>query len=329
MRNLNRSAYTYRRFRSQNKAKNEAARESIGTQPAEEDASLSSNLNPVPEKEWLEVYFGALPYGAVLVGKKGEVLFANAAFGRICACDIEAPGFLGMDVQHLLSKLGVSPENMDSAFPPAEFRTTDGRVIDCSAHPLFHKSPKSSSSTELWLFKDVSEDRAAADQLVYLAEHDMLTGLFNRHRFHEELLHQMKVAGRQKTELALLYIDLDNFKMINDKMGHRAGDELLKKVAIALSARVRSNEFLARLGGDEFAILVPAANDLAVRSLYKRIQTAIEDIPFEYPHGVKIGCSIGSAKYPSDTTNEKELMARADAKMYETKPSRRKKQATS
>ncbi len=325
MRNLNRSAYTYRRFRSQNKAKNEALKESAVKTAGGEFDFESAEPSQIPGKNWLDTFLGALPYGVLLVGTKGEILFANSAFGSICACDIDAPGFMGMDVQRLLVKLGVEPGEKESCIPPSEIKTSEGLVVACSTHPLDHSRIEESPAVELWLFKDVTEERAAADQLVYLAEHDVLTGLYNRHRFQEELSHQMKVASRQKSELALLYIDLDNFKTINDSMGHRAGDELLKTVAQKLLSQVRSNEFLARIGGDEFAVLVPSANDLAVRNLSKRIHDAVTDMPGgQLDPNMRISCSIGIAMYPRDASSEKDLLARADAAMYETKPSRRK-----
>lgn len=328
MRNLNRSAYTYRRFRSQNKAKNESVKNSP---PGHEtgEGSIRSADQQVPDRKWLDTFLGALPYGVLLVGKNGEIVFANSAFGSICACDIEEPEFIGMDVQRLLVKLGVEPGKKERCNPPAEIASDDGRIIACSAHPLDYSRMEASPAMELWLFKDVTEERAAAEQLVYLAEHDILTGLYNRHRFQDELAHQMKVASRQKAELALLYIDLDNFKAINDNMGHRVGDEVLKSVAQQLSAQVRSNEFLARIGGDEFVVLIPAANDLAVRNLQNRIRAAVSDMQLELPdRGMGISCSIGTALYPSDATTERDLMAHADAAMYKTKPARRKHLAT-
>lgn len=322
MRNLNRSAYTYRRFRSQNKAKNEALRDSTANHEQGESNSRTSPV-PFPEKSWLDAFLGALPYGVLLVGKKGEILFANSAFGSICTCNIEEPGFIGMDVQRLLVKLGVEPGMKESCIPPSEIQSGDGRIIACSAHPLDFSKIEVSPAVELWLFKDITEERVAADQLVYLAEHDMLTGLNNRRRFQEELAHQMKAANRNKTDLALLFIDLDNFKTINDSMGHRAGDELLKNVAQRLASQVRGNEFVARIGGDEFAVLVPSANELAIRSLSNRIRTVISEMPSEnLGEGVQISCSIGVAQYPGDALTENDLMARADASMYQSKANR-------
>lgn len=322
MRNLNRSAYTYRRFRSQNKAKNEAVKETASSQEGGE-IDLQPSLNQFPDKSWLDTYLGALPYGVLLVGKKGEVLFANTAFGSICTCNINDPGFIGMDVQRLLVKLGVEPGKKETCIPPGEIKSGDGRIIACSAHPLDYSRMEASPAVEMWLFKDITEERIAADQLVYMAEHDMLTGLHNRRRFQEELSHQIMAASRNKNPLALLFIDLDNFKIINDSMGHRAGDELLKGVAQRIASQVRGNEFVARIGGDEFAVLVPSANDLAIRSLSNRIRAAVSGMQTEdFASGVQVSCSIGVAQYPSDALTEKDLMAQADAAMYQSKANR-------
>ncbi len=180
------------------------------------------------------------------------------------------------------------------------------------------------------LIANISERKAMVENLRNMAERDGLTNLFNRTYFQSEFARAVhSVKNKTIATCALLYIDLDNFKSVNDSMGHRAGDELLKLVAQQLVRQVRSNEFLARIGGDEFAVLIPSANDLAVRTLHNRIRTAVSGASDDYLRGSKINCSIGMAFYPADASSENELMAKADAAMYETKPARHKIHAAS
>ena len=106
------------------------------------------------------------------------------------------------------------------------------------------------------VFSDITKAKQSQDQLDHLAHHDPLTALPNRLLFHDRLQHALQQAARHKTQLAVLFIDLDRFKNVNDTLGHHVGDELLKQVARALAARLREGDTLARLGGDEFIVLL-------------------------------------------------------------------------
>src|SRR6185369_6864571 len=132
----------------------------------------------------------------------------------------------------------------------------------------------------IWIFEDVTLERQTAEQLIYLAERDALTGLFNRHRFNEELSRMIADAQRHTSRVALLFFDLDDFKYINDTFGHRAGDAMLIRVAGEVASQVRRNEIFSRLGGDEFAILAPDISDQEAESFAERIVRAIARIPF-------------------------------------------------
>ena len=105
------------------------------------------------------------------------------------------------------------------------------------------------------MYEDVTRERRTAEQLMYLAERDSLTGLFNRHRFKDELSRMISNAERRGSPGGLILMDLDEFKFVNDSYGHQAGDALLARLASELRALVREGEMSARIGGDEFAVL--------------------------------------------------------------------------
>jgi diguanylate cyclase (GGDEF)-like protein len=165
------------------------------------------------------------------------------------------------------------PPQQGEIFGTLEIQLTDGRLITQGMHSVEDVYGRAVGC--LWLFEDVTRERQTADQLIYLAERDALTGLYNRHRFNEELSRMIAEAQRGRTRVALLFFDLDDFKFINDTFGHRAGDAMLIRVAGEVAGQVRRNEMFARLGGDEFAILVPEISDEMLRVLAERITRSI------------------------------------------------------
>ena len=154
-----------------------------------------------------------------------------------------------------------------------EIPMADGRLITQQVHAV--EDVYGRPVGHLWLFQDVTRERQTADQLIYLAERDALTGLYNRHRFNDELARMIADAQRHSSRVALLFFDLDDFKYINDTFGHRAGDAMLIRVAGEVAGRVRRNEMFARLGGDEFAILVPEISEEMLRVLAERAGSAL------------------------------------------------------
>ena len=161
---------------------------------------------------------------------------------------------------------------------------------------------------------------AANRQLRYLASHDALTGLPNRLLLEDRITQAIAHAKRQSHEFALLVIDLDRFKLINDSLGHRSGDELLREVAQRLKRAVRAIDTTARIGGDEFVILVdgPVAQPEALE-LARRVIGEMEPSIRLQGIDVHISPSIGAAFYPRDGASVDALLARADAAMYSAK----------
>lgn len=164
------------------------------------------------------------------------------------------------------------------------------------------------------IVSDISERRAVIDHLRHLAEHDSLTGLNNRQYFNDALEHAFARSTRhQQSRCACIYIDLDNFKYINDTLGHLEGDRLLVGIANTLKARTRKSDILARLGGDEFALLLPDADKEQAATVANDYRQSITGYTFSAAgKHIDTGCSIGVAVYEPDMQNMEDLLARAD-----------------
>jgi diguanylate cyclase (GGDEF)-like protein len=174
--------------------------------------------------------------------------------------------------------------------------------------------------TVLVLAAVVSERKRVEMELLYQVDHDPLTELANRRRFHEELEHQLAQSKRYGTHGALLFLDLDGFKSVNDTFGHQAGDALLTDVSLVLKARLRDTDVLARMGGDEFAIILPHTDAGSAQVLASQLLNVIGHCPV--PTGMQslnVSASIGVALFPEHALTGEALLARADAAMYEAK----------
>jgi len=157
----------------------------------------------------------------------------------------------------------------------------------------------------------------------YHAGHDKLTTLPNRYLMEEHLNHSIDVAKRNRQLLAVLFIDLNKFKQINDTLGHNVGDVVLKTVATRVTSKLRHSDIVARYGGDEFvAILNDMRDEQAVKVLLDHIKTTIA-LPIEYQDGqCQLTASIGYALYPRDGEDSQSLVIRADTEMYKQKPAK-------
>jgi diguanylate cyclase (GGDEF)-like protein len=164
------------------------------------------------------------------------------------------------------------------------------------------------------------ERKRAQERLTYLAQHDQLTGLINRTLFRDRLIHAMARSKRKDQPMAIMLLDLDRFKAVNDTLGHDVGDQLLKEVAERLAQCVREVDTVARMGGDEFTAILEGISDEAdVVVVAKRIVESI-GAPFELgAHRISIGASIGITLYPFDDQNLDELLRHADKAMYAAK----------
>lgn len=169
-------------------------------------------------------------------------------------------------------------------------------------------------------FQDITERKNAEEQFIYLAGHDPLTGFLNRARFHERFVEALSSAQRHNSKLALFFIDLDRFKLINDSLGHWVGDLLLQSVSVRLNSTVRKTDILARLGGDEFLILLTDIenNDSIAKIGQNVIDTLSQPFAIE-GHDIVVTASVGISVYTNDGDNGHDLLQKADTAMYKAK----------
>ena len=225
------------------------------------------------------------------------------------------PGF-GEHRQKMLAR-GEPVRNLES-----RMRTKSGATVDVliSTEPVNFDG----EAYLLTMMTDVTERRRADEQIQYLATRDQLTGLPNRLLFSDRLRLALTRATREHSHLALLFIDLDHFKDINDTLGHQAGDHLLMEVAARLSAVVRGADTLGRQGGDEFLLLLDGlAEGAAAGPVAQKLVEALT-LPFDYQgRTMKVSCSVGISIYPDDARSEEDLLRNADLAMYAAKESGR------
>jgi len=199
-----------------------------------------------------------------------------------------------------------------------ESKTNDGRVVSYRCYPV-HDDAKKVQGT-LWVFDDITVQKRTAKELIFLAEHDFLTGVYNRRKFQEELESQLRKSERNDHSLALLFFDIDDFKYINDIYGHEYGDKILLQVATEISRLIRRDEMFCRLGGDEFAIVLPEGDEASAVTLANRILKAVSRITLKIADKtVSVTSSVGVSVYPDHATEMGALLACADVAMYQSK----------
>lgn len=165
--------------------------------------------------------------------------------------------------------------------------------------------------------REITKQKIAEERIQHLATHDGLTGLPNRVMFAQVLNLAIATAQRYHRKFALLFIDLDRFKVINDTLGHEAGDVLLKEMAVRLKDCLRSSDLVARLGGDEFVVLIQEVNEPnQVATVARKILSTVIKPTVVLGHECRVTTSIGISLYPDDALDEQSLMKNADMAMY-------------
>ncbi len=170
------------------------------------------------------------------------------------------------------------------------------------------------------------ENLRQKEELGQQAATDELTGVYNRRYFFEELNRQMALAGRYSSPLAVAILDVDGLKAVNDRLGHAAGDEVLRSIALRLLRYSRASDLAARIGGDEFALILPRTNAQAALEMAGRLQWAVDQHLIVLADGrqLSVAISCGTASFPEEAADTEALVRRADAVMYCIKAARRR-----
>jgi diguanylate cyclase (GGDEF)-like protein/PAS domain S-box-containing protein len=280
--------------------------------------------------ETLPIYALAGAANAILITDEStRIVWVNEAFSRLCGY---APHEL----------LGNTPAMLNSGMQSKAFyallwqtilsgnawrgiitdRRKDGSLytVDETITPLMNE--QGVVTHYIAIQQDMTLRGPDQEKDRFLAYHDVLTGLPNRAQFDETLKQAMLLSAHTKDMLALMFLDLDKFKPVNDLFGHETGDQLLQAVADRLQSAVRKSDTVARFGGDEFAILLQGVHSKEiVITLASKLVHSIEQ-PFVIgDHKLQIGVSIGIAMYPADSEIQEELTKKADEAMYAVKQS--------
>ncbi|WP_366481530.1 EAL domain-containing protein [Rhodoferax sp.] len=273
---------------------------------------------------WAKV-FEASSESIIIMDGARNIISVNQAFCRSTGHDLYEA--LGQDLSFVME----TPQ--DAVWTHLEDHNDwQGEVRFCKqngdSYPAWlmvstvHKSATSGEVVNyIGISIDITDRKAKEERIRFLAQHDVLTELPNRALCQQRLGEAMESARHSGEKVAVLFIDLDRFKLINDTVGHHIGDGLLRTVARRLSSAVRADDTVSRLGGDEFVIVLRHVGDLAELNamVNDRLIPAIRQTATVDGHVLTVSCSVGVALFPDDALDQDELMRRADAAMYEAK----------
>ncbi len=267
---------------------------------------------------WQRIVSSA-PVVMFAVDANGVFVFSEGhALNRL---GIDPGGLVGYSVYELFEHMPGFQDEFNRLLSGEDIQPTleiNGTVFEC-AYSLI-RDDEGEISGVVGIAADITERKKAEERLMHLANFDTLTGLPNRMLFHDRLEHALAKASRNSRLVALLFLDLDRFKTINDSLGHSAGDELLKSVASRLLSNAREEDTVARLGGDEFTIILEGIGGGEDASTVARKVLDVMGQPFDLDgHEVFVTTSVGIAIYPLDGDNSDDLLKNADTAMYRAK----------
>ena len=263
----------------------------------------------------------------LITNTAGVILFVNPAFEQItghAAADVlgRTPSFLNAGVHHkfFFDTLWRVIRGGQVFRGVISNRHKNGDVYQHEQTITAIRDEADEITHFLSTGRDVTERQLVATRFEYLASHDLLTGLPNRGLFMDRLAQAMLRCQREPSNLALLFIDVDRFKRINDSHGHSVGDEVLVEVARRLRSAVRNEDSVARLGGDEFTIIIERLEQPDGSNRVGQSVIAAFDAPFEMDgRSFSVGVSVGIAVYPGDGDDQGTLLKHADIAMFHAK----------
>ncbi len=281
-------------------------------------------------EERLRRAFDEAPIGMALTSADGVLEQANAALAAICG--YTRNDLIGMQLRKLLHP-GDVQTGIEGIQALAAGRTEQlaldmriipsaGAAVDVSVHATRLADDSETTGRLLCQFLDVTDRKRFESKLQFMADHDPLTGLLNRRKFEAELDRHVEHVKRYGPEGALLVLDLDQFKAVNDTLGHNAGDELIVSIAGLLRHRLRTSDTLARQGGDEFAVLLPKADRTEAAEVAEAIVTAIRtNTSLLGGERRKVTTSLGIAMFGADDqpSSGESILIAADLAMYDAK----------
>jgi diguanylate cyclase (GGDEF)-like protein/PAS domain S-box-containing protein len=281
------------------------------------------------EKDRLQATLSSIGEGVALVDVHGRIEYLNPAAEKLCGWScyraLHRPAgevFESIDRQNRR----VTTALVDSLRSASQIRKQSilcgrggkKRVIEELATPLHDRHSKAVGAVSV--FRDMTEAQKQTEKLAYAAGHDPLTGLPNRNLLKDRAMQAIARAQRKDESFALLFLDLDGFKEVNDRMGHASGDALLLDVARRLASCVREEDTIARLGGDEFVVLLEGpTQDEQIKAVAEKILRTLRE-PYQLgKESTRISVSIGSSRYPGDGQDTESLLMHADSAMYRAK----------
>ena len=284
------------------------------------------------EKERAEVTLSSIGDAVITTDEQGMVTYLNPVAEQLTGWPtIQARGLPLFKIMRLVDTMSgtLVQKTLQQAIEDGYLVSVDDSttlvnrhgqeyaIADCAA-PI--RDLQGTLVGTVLVFRDISKARELSHKLSWQATHDALTGLFNRTEFEHRLSHAVEEAKEMTQQHALLYLDLDQFKVVNDTCGHVAGDELLRHLAVLLLDRVRDNDILARLGGDEFGVLLDHCPlDQALR-IADEFRETIQDFHFAWQGKIfRVGVSIGVVPIDSSSESLTQVLSAADAACYAAK----------
>lgn len=284
------------------------------------------------EHERLRVTMDSIADAVITTDTRGKVQYLNPVAAALTGWTLkEAVGKPSTEVFNIIDEATRRP-----ALNPIRLCLKENKVTSIANNTLLIRRDGSECGIEdsvspiqdadgntigvVLVFHDVTEQRKMAEEISYRASHDVLTGLVNRAEFESRLNHFIKDNREADMQNALMFIDLDRFKVINDSCGHAAGDSVLKDIAEIMHTCIRTTDTLARIGGDEFAVILYKCNTQQAMKIAKNICKAVEEYRHIYnDECFRLGASVGLVMIDKHWTSTTSLMQAADSACYEAK----------
>ena len=286
----------------------------------------------ISEKEHAEITLQSIGEGVITTDTEGYVIYINPVAELLTGWKTEQASGEYItelfEVINEITRVKVDDPVRECLSSNKEINSTDHTIlvrkdkqeyyIDYSVTPIRNKQNVITGA--VLVFRDVTDKRIMARDLIWQASHDALTGLINRREFENRLIKLLNSTTTPDRQHALCYIDLDQFKIVNDSCGHMAGDALLEKISKKLRSKTRETDTLARLGGDEFGVILYSCSLEKARLIAESFRRQIEQIDFTWQgKHFRVGMSIGIVPITEDTNDISELLQLADMACYMAK----------